>query len=115
MLNLPLERTEEADRQLLVDFASWWLANGGLSQKAAALRLFQHLLTAMAPTSAQRAAMAKAVAAADCQSSTPLLFLQLRLGKQLGLELPEQTGRLDREEAISNVFLDNLKPPPPGF
>ena len=106
--NLPLARTTESDRRLLVDFAAWWLAEGDLSQKAAALRLFRHLLTALEPLSPERAAVADAVARADCQGSTPLLFLQAQLGRQLGLDLPDQS-RLDGEDAVSNVFLDNLK------
>ena len=109
VLNLPLDRTEEADRKLLVDFAAWWLANGGLSQKAAALRLLRHLLTAMEPDSPEYAAVAQAVADADCQGSTPLLFLQVRLGDQLGLELTEQRRQLQQGDVISSVFLDNLK------
>ncbi len=109
VLNLPLERTEEADRKLLVDFAAWWLSHGGLSQKAAALRLFQHLLMALTPGSRIRAAAASAVAKADCQGSTPLLFLQVRLGELMGLELSEQRCQLNHGDTISNVFLDNLK------
>ena len=109
VLNLPLERTEEDDRRLLVNFAAWWLANGELFHKAAALRLFRHLLTAMDPDSLEFSTTAGAVASADCQGSTPLLFLQVRLGDLLGLELPEQRNQLAQEDAVSNVFLDNLK------
>lgn len=109
VLNLPLERTGQEDRRRLVNFAAWWLANGGLSQKAAALRLFRHLLTALAPGSPERETVANAVAAADCQDSTPLLFLQVRLGDLLGLELAEQRRQLPQGDAISSVFLDNLK------
>ena len=47
--------------------------------------------------------------AADCQDATPLLFLQARLGAQLGLDVSRQRARLDQPEAVSNVFLDNLK------
>ena len=109
VLNLPLERTEAADRRLLVDFAAWWLVHGGLSQKAAALRLFRHLLTAMEPNSPEWGVVVNAVSAADCQDSTPLLFLQVQLGDLLGLELSEQRQLLAHGDAVSSVFLDNLK------
>lgn len=109
VLNLPLERTRREDRQLLVDFAAWWLEHGDLSQKAAALRLFQHLLTAMEPDSPERSAVAGAVAAADCQGSTPLLFLQARLCQKLGLTPPQPDRPAGRVDAVSSVFLDNLK------
>ena len=97
VLSLPLERVSGEDLHLLTSFAVWWLERGGLPQKAAALRLFRHLLTALDPHGPDAADITAAVAAADCQGSTPLLFLQARLGAQLGLDVSAQragwTGR----------------------
>lgn len=73
------------------------------------LRLFHHLLTALDPNGRDAAAITAAVEAADCQGSTPLLFLQARLGERLGLDVSIQRSLLDRQDVVSNVFLDNLK------
>ena len=73
------------------------------------MRLFLHLLTALDPAGREAAAITAAVAEADCQGSTPLLFLQARLGSRLGLDVSPLREKLDRRDAVSNVFLDNLK------
>ena len=109
VLSLPLDRVSPEDLHLLTGFSIWWLERGGLPQKAAALRLFRHLLTALDPAGRDAGAITAAVEAADCQDATPLLFLQARLGAQLGLDVSRQRARLDQPEAVSNVFLDNLK------
>ena len=109
VLSLPLERVSGEDLHLLTSFAVWWLKWGGLPQKAAALRLFRHLLTALDPHGPDTADITAAVAAAECQSSTPLLFLQAHLGAMLGLDVSAQRAVLDRQDAVSSVFLDNLK------
>ena len=109
VLSLPLDRVPEDAPHLLTTFAAWWLARGDLPQKAAALRLFRHLLTKLAPDSPEMAAIAAATKSADCSGSTPLLFLQLQLEKQLGLDASAQQAQLDSPDAVSNVFLDNLK------
>ena len=109
VLNLPMQRVSASDRALLVEFAAWWLAHGEARQKAAALRLFRHLLTALPADAPERAAIAAATAAADCSGSTPLLFLQCQLGKWLGLNVTACQAQLDQPDAVSNVFLDNLK------
>ena len=109
VLSLPLDRVSPEDLYLLTGFSIWWLERGGLPQKAAALRLFRHLLTALDPAGRDAGAITAAVEAADCQDATPLLFLQARLGAQLGLDVSRQRARLDQPEAVSNVFLDNLK------
>ena len=109
VLSLPLERVSGEDLHLLTSFAVWWLKWGGLPQKAAALRLFRHLLTALDPHGPDAADITAAVAAAECQSSTPLLFLQAHLGAMLGLDVSAQRAVLDRQDAVSSVFLDNLK------
>ena len=109
VLSLPLERVSGEDLHLLTSFAVWWLKWGGLPQKAAALRLFRHLLTALDPHGPDAADITAAVAAAVCQGSTPLLFLQAHLGAMLGLDVSAQRAVLDRQDAVSSVFLDNLK------
>lgn len=80
VLSLPLDRVSAEDLHVLTGFSVWWLERGGLPQKAAALRLFRHLLTALDPNGRDAAAITAAVEAADCRGSTPLLFLQARLG-----------------------------------
>ena len=109
VLSLPLDRVSAEDLHVLTGFSVWWLERGGLPQKAAALRLFHHLLTALDPNGRDAAAITAAVEAADCQGSTPLLFLQARLGERLGLDVSIQRSLLDRQDVVSNVFLDNLK------
>ena len=37
------------------------------------------------------------------------MFLQCQLGKRLGLDVSSCQAQLDQPDAISNVFLDNLK------
>lgn len=109
VLNVPLERTGQQDRLVLVRFAAWWLERGEASQKAAALRLFRHLLPSLSPGGEIWTLVAEATKGADCLDSTPLLFLQAELGRRLGLDVDALWQRLDRAEAVSNVFLDNLK------
>lgn len=107
VLNMPLERMAPQDPMLLAHFAAWWLDQGEAPQKAAALRLFRHLLPALPEEG--KALLTQATEKADCLASTPLLFLKAQVGHRLGLEVDALWQRLDRAEAISNVFLDNLK------
>ncbi len=109
VLNLPMDRAGDAERAVLVDFAAWWLEHGEPPQKAAALRLFRHLLDALPPNAPEKAAIAAATEAADCVESTPLLFLQAQLGKRVGLDVSAHQTLLDQQDAVSGVFLDNLK------
>ena len=108
-LNLPLERVAPRDVTRLSSFAAWWIETGEAPQQAAAMRLARRLLPALGPSSPERKAIAGAVAAADCRSSTPLLYLQSRLGSLLGLDVSGHQALLDQGEAASGVFLDNLK------
>lgn len=108
-LNLPLERIGSRDVTRLASYAAWWLERGEAPLKAAAMRLCRRLLPALGPGAPERGAIARAVEAADCSSSTPLLYLQCRLGKLLGLDVSARRALLDRGEAASGVFLDNLK------
>ena len=108
-LNLPMERLDHRDVRLLAEFAAWWLEGGEAPQQAAAMRLSRRLLPVLGAEPEEREAIARAVAAADCRSSTPLLYLQARLGGLLGLDVSAHQLLLDRGEAASGVFLDNLK------
>ena len=109
VMNAPLERVDSGACGLLASFAAWWLDRGGASQKAAALRLFRHLLGFLPETAPERQAIAGAVEAADCASSAPLLFLQVQLGQRLGLDVSAGKALLGRPGAASGVSLDNLK------
>lgn len=108
-LNLPMERLSRQDLSRLTGFAAWWLRSGEAPQQAAAMRLSRRLLAVLGGTSPERRSIAEAVAAADCRSSTPLLYLQSRLGRSLGLDVSGYQELLDQGEAASGVFLDNLK------
>ena len=107
VLNISTARMTDQDQHVLVRFAVWWLCRGGEPQKAAALRLLRHLLPALGGEEA--AAVRETVEHTECGDSTPLLFLQAELGQKLGLDVSGIWARLDRAEAVSGVFLDNLK------
>jgi len=109
VLNLPLNRVLPEDLVQLSGFAAWWLSHGDLSQQAAALRLFRHLLSALSPASPSYQIILSAVEVNDCGDSIPLLFLQMQLRHTLALNAAEQESLLASPEAISNVFLENLK------
>ncbi len=109
VVNLPEAFCGAAQRLKLARFASWWLKNGEPVQKAAALRLFRHLVYILPQGDPLRARMARAAEAADCAGSTPLLFLQAQLGRLLGYDTAAQDAALGHQSAVSNIFLDNLK------
>ncbi len=109
VMNAPLERADPGSCSLLASFAAWWLDRGEAPQKAAALRLFRHLLNFLPETAEERQVIAGAVEAADCAASVPLLFLQVQLGERLGLDVSAKKTLLGRPGAASGVSLDNLK------
>ena len=109
VMNAPLERADPGAYGLLTSFAAWWLDRGEAPQKAAALRLFRHLLNFLPETAAERQMIAGAVASADCAASVPLLFLQVQLGQRLGLDVSSKKIPLGRPGAVSGVSLENLK------
>lgn len=109
VVNLPFARVGEDDLMTLAGFAAFWLRRGGLAQKAAAMRLFRHLLTALPASSPARRIIADETRIADCGGSTPLLFLQTQLLAALGMDTAAQDEILSRPELVSSVFLDNLK------
>ena len=109
VVNLPPAFCGAARAAKLAHFAMWWLKNGEPVQKAAALRLFRHLLYILPQEDPLREEMSRAAESADCQGSTPLLFLQAQLGRMLGYDTTAQDAFLSRQSAVSNIFLDNLK------
>ncbi|MBE6961361.1 MAG: cytidyltransferase-related domain protein [Ruminococcaceae bacterium] len=109
VVNLPIQHCTPETCRLLINFAAHWLAIGDLPQKAAALYLFSHLLKSSGVGLELRSRMAGAVHAADVENSTPLLFLQMRLFRELALDATALAKRLADPAAVSTVFLDNLK------
>jgi len=109
VLNLPVSRCRETDLTTLLSFSAYWLQTGGLQQKAAALRLLRHLLPVLSDDSPLRSRIADLVEAADCEGSTPLLFLRAQVNRMLGKDASVQDAFLGQQELVSNVFLDNLK------
>ena len=109
VMNAPLERADPGAYSTLTAFAAWWLDRGEALQKAAALRLFRHLLNFLPETASERQSIAAAVEAADCTASLPLLFLQVQLGERLGLDVTAKKALLGRPGTASGVSLDNLK------
>ena len=109
VLNVPVNRLDPADRTKLINFACWWLEHGGDSQKAAALRLFRHLVDSMSTADQEWYVIIDAVENADCQNCTPLFFLQAQLIEKMGLDAYGYWDVLNQAEPVSGVFLDNLK------
>ena len=109
VVSIPASRCDESASQALVEFASYWLRTSGLPQKAAALRLFRHLLSVCPGDQALRRRIAEENLQVDCQGSAPLLFLQSHLGRSLGQDISRQEALLADPDVVSNVFLDNLK------
>lgn len=109
VVNIPVAFCGAAESERLTHFAMWWLKNGDAPQKAASLRLFRHLLDILPSQHPLREEIARAAENADCEGSTPLLFLQAQLGRILGYDTTAQDHFLARQSAVSNIFLDNLK------
>ena len=109
VVNLPLSFCSKKDIERMAEFAVWWLNNGRLTQKAAALRLFRHLLTVLTQDDPLRERICLSVSTVDCEGSTPLLFLKVQLGRTLGFSCDEHQAHLELQSTVSNVFLDNLK------
>lgn len=108
--SLPIEQISNEQRQMLLEYAACWLHRGGLAQQAAALQLFQRILTAIQDLQdSQIERIRQAVSTVDCSGSIPLLSLQVQLCRDLQANLPTRRWQLDRPDAVSIVFLDNLK------
>lgn len=110
VVSIPAARCSDQAAAILTEFAAFWLRqSGGAPQKAAALRLFAHLLSLRPEDASLRRRIAGETVSADCGGSAPLLFLQARLGRSLGLDVSAQDAFLNDPAVVSNVFLDNLK------
>ncbi|MFV0497171.1 MAG: nicotinate-nicotinamide nucleotide adenylyltransferase [Candidatus Fimivivens sp.] len=109
VVNIPAAFCGAEELAKLVHFAMWWLRKGETTQKAAALRLFRHLLYILPAQDPLRNEIAQTAETVDCEGSTPLLFLQAYLGRMLGYDTTAQDKILNRQATVSNIFLDNLK------
>lgn len=108
VVTVPMSRCTQSAITALANFAVYWFRRGGLPQKASALRLFRHLLSS--PSAAfLKSHITDTLRKADCENSVPLLFLQSRLLRELGADTTEEDSLLDSPEAVSGVFLSNLK------
>ena len=107
LLNIPSQPLTEETLDCVVRFAIHWLERGDLLSRTAALRLMMRLLPVLPDRI--KALVTDAVAAADCTESTPLLFLQAKLGYRVGLDMSAAFAVLDTAESVNRVFLDNLK------
>ena len=108
-LNVPMGRVSPENLTRLIQFAAWWLTSGDEPQKAAAMRLFRRLLSSLAPGSPELSFVTHVMDDMTSESSIPLLFLQAQLGGKLGLDASVHWAILNQSEAVSRVFLDNLK------
>ena len=108
-LNVPMGRVSPENLTRLSQFAAWWLTSGDEPQKAAAMRLFRRLLSSLAPGSPELSFVTHVMDDMTSESSIPLLFLQAQLGGKLGLDASVHWAILNQSEAVSRVFLDNLK------
>jgi nicotinic acid mononucleotide adenylyltransferase len=108
VVNVPAERCDDRALSALTEFAAYWLRAGELPHKAAALGLFSHLLSSAAGVAPYTGRITMEIRNMDCEDSAPVLFLQNRLLKSLGVPAGDEK-RLLLPETVSGVFLDNLK------
>lgn len=108
VVNVPAARCGSHALSALTEFAAYWLKAGALPHKAAALRLFDHLLSSAADIAPYEDGMIREIRGMDCEGSAPVLFLRDKLLKHLGCPAGDD-GVLLQPETISSVFLDNLK------
>ncbi len=109
VVSFPAGRCGRTEVQTLTAFASYWFRIGSLPERAAAMRLFLHLLDVHPEDGALRGRIAGEVLTADCGGCAPLLFLQVRIGRALGADVSRKEQALADPEVVSTVFLDNLK------
>ncbi len=109
VVSFPADRCDAAAVLAMAGFASYWLRFGGAPQKAAAMRLFRHLLSIFPRDDTLRRRIAGDILNTDCDGSAPLLFLQSSLGRSLDLDMSAQEEKLADPDVVSTVFLDNLK------
>ena len=107
LLNFPIEHIP--DLNVLMAFIDWWLSRGESVQQAAALRLLRYLQEYLANDPMAQEKIRSYVQNDNYDHNTLLLFLHGHIGYRVGLDTSDIFARLDQSEAISNVFLDNLK------
>jgi nicotinic acid mononucleotide adenylyltransferase len=107
LLNFPINHIP--DMGTVLNFISWWLSHGESVQQAAALRLLRYLQANLPKEDAAQAQIRQVVQNDTYEHNTLLLFLHAHIGYRVGLDTTDLFSKLDQPEAISNVFLDNLK------
>ena len=109
LYDLPLSLCDEAQLRMLMRFARHYYQTGILPLRIAAARFYKQLAAALPQSSPLRADIADFYAGMHPQSDLILQFLQYRIGQGLGYSQPALEAVLDHEEALNEIFLDNLK------
>ena len=107
LLNFPIDHISDLDS--LLTFIGWWLSHGESVQQAAALRLLRYLQEQLAKEHPVQQQIKQLVQNDTYEHNTLLMFLHGHIGYRLGLDTSKIFSALDQSEAVSNVFLDNLK------
>ena len=107
LLNFPVDHIP--DLSALLNFINWWLSNGESVQQAAALRLLRYLQASLPKAHPAQCQIKEIVQNDNYEHNTLLLFLHAHIGYRVGLDTTNLFAKLDQPEAVSNVFLDNLK------
>lgn len=108
VVNVPADRCDNQALSALTEFAAYWMRVGELPHKAAALGLFNHLLSSAPGITPYEGRITMEIQNMDCENSAPVLFLKTRLLKNLGVSTGDDELLL-HPETVSGVFLDNLK------
>ena len=109
LYDLPLSLCSPEQLHLLMRFARHYYREGSLPLRIAAARFYKQLAAALPPESEHLAEIADFYDAMQGESDLILQFLRFRVGQGLGYSQPELEHRLNREEALNEIFLDNLK------
>ena len=109
LYDFPLSLCDASQLRLLMLFAARHYRQGILPLRIAAARFYKQLAAALPAGSTLRADVACFYAGMQEESDLILQFLQYRIGQGLGLSQPALDAALNREEALNEIFLDNLK------
>ena len=109
LYDLPLSLCDAEQLRLLMHFAAHYYQIGSLPLRIAAARFYKQLAAALPPESEFRADIAQFYADTPLEDDLILQFLHFRVGQGLGYAQPELEEKLNQEEALNEIFLDNLK------
>lgn len=109
LYDLPLSLCAPEQLRLLMRFAAHYYRSGELSLRIAAARFYKQLAALLPPEAPERADIRQFYSEMSDEKDMILRFLQYRIGQGLELEQPELDAELNREEALNEIFLDNLK------